>query len=209
MRILIADDHAIFRAGVKAVFAKTEDTNVVAEAASGEEALLRARETKPDIVLLDLMMPGRGGFETAHELKRRHPRVRVLMLSAHSEEQYGLRSLRDGADGYLSKGSNAEQLVQAVRKVHAGGKYISPALAEQLAHNLESGAKSEPHEALSFRELQVLRRIAAGRAVGEIAAELSLSVKTVSTYRTRLLLKMRLRTNAELMHYAFHHGLAE
>lgn len=208
IKVLIADDHAIFREGLKRIIDASPGLTVVAEAASGEEALERARATKPEVVLLDVSMPGRGGIETVEELKRREPRVRVLILTVHPEDHFAVRCLRHGADGYITKDVAPGELVQAVRKVWSGGKYVSPALAERLAFTLDTNFAQAPHEELSGREFQVMRLIAAGRTASEIASELHLSVKTVSTYRSRILIKMNMRTNAEIMHYAIELGIA-
>ena len=207
IRVLIADDHSIFRMGIRRALEAAVDMSVVAEASSGEETLVKAREHRPDVVLLDVSMPGRGGLETAQDLKAGNARVKVLMLTMHPEDQYAVRCLRLGADGYMTKDVAPELMLQAVRKVAAGGKYVSPNLAERLASDLSSPSERPAHEVLSSREFEVLRKIAAGRTTGEIAEELHLSVKTVSTYRTRILEKMNLRTNADIMHYAFRAGL--
>jgi DNA-binding NarL/FixJ family response regulator len=207
IRVLIADDHSIFRMGIRRALEAAIDMSVVAEASSGEETLVKAREHRPDVVLLDVSMPGRGGLETAQDLKAGNARVKVLMLTMHPEDQYAVRCLRLGADGYMTKDVAPELMLQAVRKVAAGGKYVSPNLAERLASDLSSPGERPAHEVLSSREFEVLRKIAAGRTTGEIAEELHLSVKTVSTYRTRILEKMNLRTNADIMHYAFRAGL--
>ncbi len=207
IRVLIADDHAIFRLGLKRALEAAPDVTVVAEAATGEETVVKARESNPGVVLLDVSMPGRGGVETAQELKRANPRLRVLMLTMHPEDQYAVLCLKLGADGYVTKDVPPEVLLEAVRKVAAGRKYVSANLAERLAADLSSTADRPPHELLSSREFEVMRKIAAGRTPSEIAAELHLSVKTVSTYRTRVLQKMNLKTNADIMHYAFRAGL--
>ncbi|HLX11099.1 MAG TPA: response regulator transcription factor [Thermoanaerobaculia bacterium] len=207
IRVLIADDHAIFRLGLRRALEAAPDVMVVAEAATGEETVVKAREANPGVVLLDVSMPGRGGVETAQELKRANPRLRVLMLTMHPEDQFAVLCLKLGADGYVTKDVPPEVLLEAVRKVAAGRKYVSANLAERLAADLSSTADRPPHELLSSREFEVMRKIAAGRTPGEIAAELHLSVKTVSTYRTRVLQKMNLKTNADIMHYAFRAGL--
>ncbi len=210
IRILIADDHVIVREGLKRIIeASGSGLQVIGEAATGQEALDLAKATRPEVVLLDVSMPGRGGLETAQELKRRDPRVRVLMLTVHPEDHFAVRCLKEGADGYLTKDVASEQLVQAILKVHSGGKYVSPALAERLAFSLDSGFGRPLHEALSDREFEVLRRIGAGKTVGEIATELNLSVKTISTYRARILDKMNMKNNAELMRYVVEQGIAE
>jgi two-component system, NarL family, invasion response regulator UvrY len=207
IRVLIADDHSIFRIGLKRTLESAPDMVVAAEAATGEETLVKARESNPNVVLLDVSMPGRGGVETAQELKRVNPRVRVLMLTMHPEDQYAVLCLKLGADGYITKDVPPEVLLEAVRKVASGHKYVSSNLAERLATDLSGTGDRPAHELLSSREFEVMRKIAAGRTTGEIAAELHLSVKTVSTYRSRVLQKMNLRTNADIMHYAFRAGL--
>jgi len=204
IRVLIADDHPIFKEGLKRIVEGVPDFTVVGEAASGPEAVEVARHSHPSVVLLDVAMPGRGGIETAQELKRLVPGVRVLMLTVHVEDHFAIRCLREGADGYLTKDVAPQVLVEAVRKVNAGGKYVSPALAELLALNLDADHDKAPHERLSTRELEIMRLIATGQTVSEIAEHLHLSVKTVSTYRTRILEKMNLKNNAEIMLYAIH-----
>jgi two-component system invasion response regulator UvrY len=202
VRVLLVDDHLIFRAGLKRVLEGwLPSVEVVAEAANGDRALELAAEHAPDVVLLDVSMPGLGGYETASELKRRYPKMRVVMLTVHPEDQFAVRCLRAGADGYLVKHATPEQLVAAIRKVAQGGKYISPALAEILAFRMDGHAEREPHESLSDREFQVLRLIGTGKSSQEMAAALQLSVKTIGTYRARILVKMKMRTNAELAHY--------
>ena len=207
IRILVADDHAIVREGLKRIIRDSPDMEVVAEAANSAETIAEAQRTSPDVVLLDISMPGRGGLDTLKELKRLLPKTRVLMLSMHPEDQFGPRFLKEKADGYMTKESAPELLIGAIRKLHGGGKYLSPALAEHLAASLDRSFDQPPHELLSAREFQVLRLIASGKTVGEISAELALSVKTVSTYRTRVLEKMNLKNNAELMHSAMQAGL--
>jgi DNA-binding NarL/FixJ family response regulator len=207
MKVLVADDHAVVREGLKRILTQDRSIEVVAEAGDGTAALARAQEVSLDVVVLDMSMPGRGGLETLQELKRQWPQIGVLVLSMHPEDQYAMRVLREGADGYLTKDSAAEELIGALRKIHDGGKYVSPKLAERLALTVERGFEGPPHERLSTREFQVLVLIAQGRTVTEIGDELHLSVKTISTYRTRILDKMGLRNNAELMHYAIEEGL--
>jgi two-component system invasion response regulator UvrY len=207
IRVLVADDHSIFRIGLKRALEAAPDMVIAAEAATGEETVVKARESHPDVVLLDVSMPGRGGVETVQELKRANPRMRVLMLTMHPEDQYAVLCLKLGADGYITKDAPPEILLTAIRKVASGRKYVSADLAERLASDLSSTGDRPAHELLSSREFEVMRKIAAGRTAGEIAAELHLSVKTVSTYRTRVLQKMNLKTNADIMHYAFRAGL--
>jgi two-component system invasion response regulator UvrY len=207
IRILIADDHPVVRQGLKQVLADEPDMEVVGEAANANEVLEKTRSEPCDIVLLDITMPGRGGLEVLKDLKRERAKLPVLVLSMHPEDQFGVRVLKAGAAGYLTKESAPEELVKAIRKVCSGGKYVSPLLAEQLASHLDSGQQAEPHETLSDREYQVLCLIASGKRVGDIANDLSLSVKTISTYRLRILEKMELRTNAELTRYALERHL--
>src|SRR6185295_12252807 len=200
-RILIADDHAIVREGLKRILESAGDLDVVAEAGTGPETLDRARTSRPDVVLLDVSMPGRDGLETAKDLKRQNPKVRILMLTVHPEDLFAVRCLKEGADGYMTKDAAPEQLVQAIRRLQRGGKYVSANLAERLAFQLDGELERPAHEELSDREFEVLRRIGAGKTVGEIASELNLSVKTISTYRARILEKMNLKNNAELIRY--------
>ena len=209
IRLLVADDHAIVRRGLRQIVAEARDLTVAGEAATAEEVLSRVGERSWDVVILDLSLPGGNGLDLLSEVKRRRPDLPVLILTVHSEEQYAVRALRAGAAGYLTKESAPEQLVEAVRKVVSVGKYVSPAVAERLAYNLGRDADQPPHETLSDREYQVLRMVASGQTVSEIAEALSLSVKTVSTYRTRILEKMGMRTNAELTHYAIKNRLVD
>ncbi len=209
IKILIADDHAIVRQGLQQIVKTSPDMAVVGEAVDGEDALSKIRAEDWDVLVLDISMPGRSGFDILRELKHERPKLPILVLSMHSEDQFAVRTLKAGAAGYLTKESAPEELVQAIRKVVEGGKYISPSLAEKLAYDLESGTEKPPHETLSDREFQVMRMIASGKTVKEIADELSLSVKTVSTYRARILEKMNLKTNAELIHYAVQNQLVE
>jgi two-component system invasion response regulator UvrY len=203
IRILLADDHPVVRSGLRAILEADPRIEVVSEAATGEEAIDRTRTSRPQVVLLDVAMPGRGGIETAQEIKRLHPAVKVLMLTMHPEDHFAVRCLREGADGYITKDAAPELLLQAVHKLAAGGKYISPGLAERLALYLDSRSSRPPHELLSSREFDIMLRIAAGKRPSDIADELHLSVKTVSTYRTRILQKMNFKTNADIMRYAF------
>lgn len=206
-KILVADDHAILRRGLIQILSEQPDLTVVGEARDAAELFALARTQPWDLVILDVAMPGRSGLEMLKELKTEYPTRPVLMLSAHSEDQYAVRTLKAGAAGYLSKDSIPDELVKAVRKAAAGGKYVSPMLAEKLAQNLWQETAGAPHETLSDREYQVLCRLASGKTVSAIAEEMALSVKTVSTYRARLLEKMQLQNNAELTLYALQHGL--
>ncbi|HYN21155.1 MAG TPA: response regulator transcription factor [Thermoanaerobaculia bacterium] len=207
IRVLIADDHIIVREGLKMVLSWA-GMEVIGEAETGHDAIELAKKTRPDVVLLDVSMPEGGGLETSKELKRLLPRTKVLMLTAHPEDHFAVRCLKEGADGYLTKMSPSEVVVAAIRKVHAGGKYVSPALAEKLAMSLQTGLGEAPHESLSHRELEVMRALASGKTATEMAGELHLSVKTVSTYRSRILEKMSMRSTAEIIRYALETGLA-
>jgi two-component system invasion response regulator UvrY len=207
IRVLIADDHAIVREGLKQILADTRDIVVAGEAASGVEAIKIARKGKSDVLLLDISMPDRNGIEILKQARKEFPTLAVLMLSMHREDQYAIRSLKAGAAGYLNKQSAPAELVDAIRQVAAGRKYISPTLAQELANQISDERAAAPHESLSDREYQTMIMIASGKTVSDIAAELALSVKTVSMYRSRLLQKMKLRHNAELTHYAIRNNL--
>ena len=207
MRILIADDHPIFRAGLKEILGKEKEAKLIGEASNGSEALALVRKQHWDVVVLDITMPGKDGLEVLQELRRERPELPVLVLSAHPEDQLALRLLKAGAAGYLTKDKASEVLFTAVMKVLRGEKYISESLAEKVALDVVSGATRSVHEALSQREYQVLCMIAAGKTIKEIAKELFLSVRTVSTYRARVLEKLKMKTNAELIRYALQHNL--
>ena len=209
IRILIADDHPIVRRGLREILAEQPDMGPMGEAENSQGVLELVRRQDWDIVMLDIAMPGRGGLEVLKELKQERPRLPVLVLSMHPEEQYGVRTLKAGAAGYLNKESAPDKLVQAIRKILSGGKYISPTLAERLACAVERDRTKPLHEFLSDREYQVLCMIASGKTVSGIAGELSLSVKTISTYRSRILEKMRMKTNAEVTHYAIKNALID
>jgi len=209
IKILIADDHTIVRKGLVQILADSPDPIMVDEASDGNEALAKAIASDYDLVLLDISMPGKGGLEVLKELKVHKPRLQVLILSMHPEEQYAVRALRSGASGYLTKGSAADELLSAIRKVLSGGKYVSSALAEKLAGSLDENVEKPLHETLSNREFQVMRMIGAGMTATEIATEISLSVKTVSTFRTRILHKMRMKNNAELTYYVINNKLVD
>lgn len=207
MRILIADDHPVVRRGLIQILADEYPSLSVGEARDAGEVLRLAREHEWDIILLDISMPGRSGLEVLKELKLERPKVPVLILTSHPEEQYAVRVLRAGAAGYMTKESAPEHLIEGINKATAGRRYVSPNLAELLAASVASDVEKPPHESLSDREYHVLCSIASGKTVGDIAAELSLSVKTVSTYRARILEKMRMKSNAELTRYALKNGL--
>ena len=209
MRILIADDHAVVRQGLKQILATAFKRASFGEAANAQQALDHVQKQYWDVVILDLTMPGRSGLEVLKEIKQARPTLPVLILSMHPEDQFAVRLLKAGAAGYMTKESAPEELVGAVSKAVAGGRYVSPALAEKMASLLANDVQVAPHERLSDREFLILRQIASGKAVSVIARELSLSVKTVSTYRARLLEKMGLLNNAQLVHYAFHNNLVE
>ncbi len=208
-RILIVDDHAIVREGLKQILADTDDIVVGGEAENSSKALQMARKGPWDLVLMDISMPDRSGLETLELLKKEHPGIKVLMLSMHRETLYAVRALKSGAAGYLNKQSAPDQLVDAIRLVAAGKKYISPEVAQELASTVSGERESLPHETLSNREYQTLCLIASGLPVSAIAEQLKLSVKTISMYRARLLQKMQLKNNAELTHYAIRHGLVD
>jgi two-component system, NarL family, invasion response regulator UvrY len=207
MRILIADDHPIFRAGLKETLAKDPGVESIGEADDGHKAVELARKKRWDVVVLDIMMPGRDGLEVLQELRRERPKLPVLILSAHPEDQLALRLLKAGAAGYLTKEKAPEVLLAAIRKVVSGGKYISESLAEKVVFACES--EKAPHETLSNREYQIIRMIASGKTMQEIGKELFLSVRTVSTYRARILEKMNMNTNAEIIRYAVDHELID
>jgi two-component system, NarL family, invasion response regulator UvrY len=209
IRILVADDHAIVREGLKQILADVNDMAVRDEAAGGQEALAKIRSGEFDVVLLDISMPGRSGLEILKEIKAERPKLPVLILSMHAEEQYAVRALRAGASGYLTKASAPDELIGAIRKVSCGRKYVSSSLAEKLALDLDIDTKKPPHATLSDREYQVMLMLASGKSVKEIADELCLSVKTISTYRTRVMQKMNMKKNAELTLYAIRNHLVD
>ena len=209
IRIIIADDHPIVRAGLKQLIAEDAGITVAGEASNGIELLEKVRHEIYDVIVLDLTMPGMDGIDVLKQLKIEKPRIPVIILTVHPESQYALRILKAGASGYLTKESAPNELIKAVRKVHGGGKYINPSLAEKIAFALDDDAGKPPHETLSDREYQVFCLIGSGKTVSQIAEALSLSVKTISTYRTRVLEKMQMHNNAELIHYAIQNDLVE
>ena len=207
IRLLIADDHPVVREGLRRLITDATDMTVVAEAATGSEVVDQALRSDLDVVLLDISMPGPGFLEVMRQVRERRRNLPILVLSAHPEDRYALRALRSGAAGYLTKSRSPEELVEAIRKVYGGGRYVTATLAEKLAFNVTEESEPRPHHQLSDREYQVLVRLAGGKLVKEIAAELDLSPKTVSTYRTRILEKLELSTTADLVRYALEHDL--
>jgi two-component system invasion response regulator UvrY len=209
-RILVADDHAVVRNGVKKLFEDQPEETTFGEAATAEEVLTLVREENWDLAVLDISLGGgRNGLDALKKIREIRPRLRVLILTMHAEEQYARRAFKAGAAGYITKDSSRAELLEAINKVIEGGKYVSSALAEKLIGDLQRGSDRPPHEALSDREFEVLRLIASGKTVREIADLLSLSDKTISTYRARLLEKMEMKSNAELTHYAIRNKLVE
>jgi DNA-binding NarL/FixJ family response regulator len=209
INILIADDHVLIREGLKKILKNEPDMAVVAEAGNAHEAFEQAKQGNASIMLLDISMPGESGLDAIKELRQNYPRIPILILSMHPEHRFAVRALRAGASGYITKESAVGELVGAIRKIVSGGKYVSLSLAEHLASELATDSDKLPHETLSDREFQIMRMIAAGKRRTEIAEELSLSLSTVNTYRTRILEKMKMETNVELARYAMEHGLIE
>jgi DNA-binding NarL/FixJ family response regulator len=209
IRIVIADDHAIVREGLKRIVSSVDDMEVAGEAANGCEVMLRVRELTFDVLMLDLSMPGRSGMELIKLVRAEKPKLRILVLSMHQELQYAVRAIRAGASGYLTKESAPAQLEQAIRKIAAGGAFISAEVAEQLALGAMPGSEALPHASLSNREFEVFRLVVDGVSVTDIAARLNLSVKTVSTHKSNLMQKMGLQNQSELIRYALKHGLAD
>lgn len=207
IEIIIVDDHAVVREGLKRILSTFDDIAICGEAANAPDALVELRRRSFDLLLLDVSLPGRTGLELLKMIKAELPTLPVLILSAYTEDQYAVRALRDGADGYLNKESAPDLLVTAIRKVASGGKYVSPAMAERLALEISVPSDKPVHEALSEREFVVLRLIASGKSLNQIAEALSISPKTVSTYRARIIEKTGLRTNAELIRYALEQRL--
>ena len=209
IRVFIADDHAIVREGLKQILAESSDMIVAGEAENGLDAIKLFRKSKCHVMLLDISMPDRSGIDVLKQVKKENPEIAVLMLSMHREDQYAIRSLKAGASGYLTKQSAPRELVTAIRQVAAGQKYVSAALAQELASSIGDDHETPLHDTLSDREYQTLTMIASGKTVSTIAEELSLSVKTISEYRARLLVKMKLKNSAELTHYAIKNQLVE
>lgn len=209
IKVLIADDHTILRAGLKRILSEPDDIEVAGEASDSREVVKKVCEDGYHVLLLDISMPGVSGLDIIKDLKSEHPDLAILVLSTFPEEQYAMRVMKAGASGFLNKEGAPDMLIGAIRKVAAGGKYISPSLAERVFFDLDVDMKKAPHERLSPREYQVMCMISSGRTVTEIANELSLSVKTISTNRARLLQKMGMKSNAEITHYAIKNNLVE
>lgn len=206
IKILIADDHPLIRNGLKQIISRESDIEVVCEAANSVEVFDLIKTNKIDVVILDISMPGMSGFEILDKLKQKLPKLPVLMLSALSEELYALKTLKAGASGFINKESAPEELVKAIRKVFSGGLFVSPYLAEKLASDFKDGIVKQPHEKLSKREFQIMCMIGSGKTVGEIANELFLNVRTISTYRARILNKMNLKNNSEITNFCMKEG---
>ena len=209
MRILVVDDHEVVRKGLMKVFVETLQPVKVDEAYNGQDALGKVLKSEYDLVLLDIKMPRKSGLDVLKEIKQHRPKLPVMILSMHPEEQFAIRAMRAGASGYLTKECAGDELVLAIRKALKGEKYISDSLAQILAGELDSDSEKLPHENLSDREFQVMVMIASGKPVGAIARELNLSVKTISSYRANILLKTRMKNNAEITHYAFQNKLVD
>ncbi len=209
IKVLIADDHSVVRRGLKQILSEESDMKVADEARNSQEVIEKVSKEEFNVIVLDITIPGKSGLEILNDIKKLQPNTPILILSMHPEEQFAIRALRSGASGYLTKDGAPEELVIAIRKIHGGGKYVSESLAEVLAFDLEERGKGRviPHENLSDREFQVLCLIAAGKSVKEIAKELILSVKTISTYRARILEKMKMKSNSELTYYAIQNKL--
>jgi DNA-binding NarL/FixJ family response regulator len=209
LRVLVADDHEVVRKGLMKVLAETLQPIKVDEARNGQEAVSKVWKSEYDLVVLDIKMPGKSGLDVLKEIKEHRPKLPVMILSMHPEEQFAIRAIRAGASGYLTKDCAGDEMVLAMRKVLKGEKYISGSLAQILAGELDSDPEKPPHEILSDREFQVMLMIASGKPVGAIAKELCLSVKTISSYRTNILLKMKMKNNAEITHYAIQNKLVD
>jgi two-component system invasion response regulator UvrY len=207
LKVLVADDHRVVREGLKQIIERNREMTVVAEASDGQEVLEKLRKVPVDVVLLDLSMPGPSGLDILKQIHQRYPKQAILVLSQHPEEKFAIRSFRAGASGYLTKENAASELLAAIRKVAGGRKWMSESVAEQMADSLNQDPSRPPHETLSDREFEILCQFGSGKTVSEIARELCLSVKTVSTYRTRILEKMAMTKTSELILYALQHAL--
>ena len=209
INVLIADDHALIREGLRKTLSGEPDMKLVGDVGNVADLFKQLERLAVNIVLLDITMPGESGLDALKELRHKYPHIPVLILSFHPEHRFAVRALKAGASGYITKQSATEELVQAIRKIVGGGKYVSAALAEELATELDTGSGKQPHETLSDREFQVMRLIAAGKKSSEIAEELSVTMSTVNTYRMRIFEKMKMQSNVELARYALEHGLIE
>ena len=209
IRVLVGDDHAVVRRGLRQILAETPDILVEGEAPTADEVIRLVREQRWDVVILDINLPGSSGLELLSDIRKERPLLPVLILTVYSEEQYAVRAIKAGAAGFLTKESAPDKLIEAVRKVASGGRYVSAELAETLASLFAGEDKGPPHERLSDREFEILKLLASGKTVSQIGVDLGLSVKTVSTHRTRILRKMNMKTNADLMHYAVRAHLVE
>jgi two-component system invasion response regulator UvrY len=209
IKVAIVDDHSIVRSGLKKILREEPDMDVTVEANGHSQLFKSLRLEQPDVLLLDISIPGKNGLEILKEVKQTYPAVKTLMLSMHPEDRFSVRAIKAGACGYVTKESAVEELVQAIRQIYSGGKYITQSVAEKLADSFDSDLEKPPHSRLSDREFQVLRMIASGKKTIEIAAELSLSPATVATYRARVLEKMQLKSNVELTNYAIRQNLIE
>lgn len=209
IKVLVADDHAIVRRGLRQILSETQDIMVGGEASTAQEVTRLMTDERWSVIVLDLSLPGSSGLDLLSRIRRDHPNCPVLVLTVHPEDQYAVRCIKAGAAGFLTKESAPDKLIEAVRKVASGGRWVSPELGETLASVLAGESKGAPHERLSDREFEIFRMLASGKTVSQVAQELSLSVKTVSTHRTRILRKMEMSNNAELTHYAVRNNLVE
>lgn len=207
INVLIADDHAVVRKGIRQIISEDEEIKVLGEASNADEIIAQLYDHDWDVFVLDITMPGKNGLDVMIEIKQKRPEIKVLILSMHPEEEIALRALKTGASGYLNKDSVPGELIKAIRKIYSGGRYISSMLAESIVFSHEREKYLLPHEALSEREFQVMCLIASGNTLSQIAEELSLSIKTVSTYRTRIMEKMNMKSNVEITHYAIKNKL--
>ncbi len=208
-KVLIADDHPLFRRGLKDILQTQADIELVGEADTGHKALEMARKQRWDVLVLDITLPGLGGIEILNILRKEQPKLPILILTAHPENQYAVRVLRAGAAGYMTKETAPQELIRGLRKILKGAKYVSETLAEKLVSDLGAQNQKKPHDLLSDREYEIMRMIAAGKPLGKIASELALSPRTVSTYRTRVLEKMQMKTNTDLIRYALENKLID
>ncbi len=209
IKILIADDHPLFREGMKKIIKEEPDMKIVAETESPPEVLELINTSKPDLLMLDISLPGRSGIDITKDVRSFHPKLPIIIISMHAEERFAVRALKAGASAYLNKECDAKVVLEAVRVVATGKKYITPKVAEQLAHDVDSSASKLTHELLSDREFEVMQLIASGKTIRDIAEQLSLSINTINTYRMRIFEKMNLKTNIDLVHYSIQHGLID